>query len=52
MNVVGKKLNPIQTSDGYGDDNHVIANNQSSKVTPEDVLQLKTITDDYLCSSG
>lgn len=52
MSVIGKKLNPIQASGGHGDENTVPANNQTSKITPDDVLRLTTITDDYLCSSG
>lgn len=52
MSVIGKKLTPIQASGGHGDENTAPANNQPSKITPDDVLRLTTITDDYLCSSG
>lgn len=54
MSVIGKKLNPIQASGGHGDENTTTTttNNQPSKITPEDVLRLTKITDDYLCSSG
>lgn len=52
MSVIGKKLNPIQASGGHGDENTTPSNNQSSKITPDDVLRLTTITDDYLCCSG
>lgn len=53
MSVIGKKLNPIQASGGHGDETTTTTNTQPSKiVTPDDVLRLTTITDDYLCSSG
>lgn len=52
MSVIGKKLNPLQASGGHGEENNSTSNNQPSKITPEDVLRLTTITDDYLCSSG
>lgn len=52
MSVIGKKLNPIQASGGHGDENTTTTNSQASKITPDDVLRLTTITDDYLCSSG
>lgn len=52
MSVIGKKLNPIQASGGHGDENTAPANNQPLKITPDDVLRLTTISDDYLCSSG
>lgn len=52
MSVIGKKLNPIQASGGHGDENTTTANSQPSKITPDHVLGLTTITDDYLCSSG
>lgn len=29
-----------------------LLNSQSTKITPDDVLRLTQITDDYLCSSG
>lgn len=29
-----------------------IINSQSTKITPDDVLRLTQISDDYLCSSG
>ncbi|XP_055306847.1 protein unc-119 homolog [Sitodiplosis mosellana] len=56
MSVIGKKLNPIQASGGHSDENTTAnttttTNNQPSKITPDDVLRLTTITDDYLCSS-
>lgn len=47
MSVIGKKLNAIPST--LGDDN----NKQSMKViTPDDVLCLTKIADDYLCSAG
>lgn len=65
MSVIGKKLNPIEASGGHGDDNSTtttatatttpstaIINSQSTKISPDDVLRLAQITDDYLCSSG
>lgn len=65
MSVIGKKLNPIDAS-GHGDENTTtttaagttttpttaIIHSQSTKITPDDVLRLTQITDDYLCSSG
>lgn len=59
--MIGKKLNPIQASGGHSDENSTASatttatstnNHQPSKITPDDVLRLTTITDDYLCSSG
>lgn len=52
MSVIGKKLNPIQSGGGHGDENTSTTNSQPSSVTPDDVLRLTTITEDYLCSSG
>lgn len=67
MSVIGKKLNPIEASGGHGDENTTtttaagttttppstaIIHSQSTKITPDDVLRLTQITDDYLCSSG
>lgn len=52
MSVIGKKLTPIQSSGGHGDENTTTTNSQPSKITPDDVLGLNSITDDYLCSSG
>lgn len=55
MSVIGKKLTPIQASGGGGghsDENTAPTNDQPSKITPDDILRLTTITDDYLCSSG
>lgn len=66
MSVIGKKLNPIESieaSGGHGDENSTTAaatttpstaiiNSQSTKITPDDVLRLTQISDDYLCSSG
>lgn len=52
MSVIGKKLNQIQASGGHGDENSTTANSQPAKITPDHVLGLTTITDDYLCSSG
>lgn len=55
MSVIGKKLNPIQSSGGHGDENTTTTtttNSQPSKITPDYVLGLTAITDDYLCSSG
>lgn len=49
MSVIGKKLNPIQASGGHTTPTN---NDEPSKITPDDILRLTTITDDYLCSSG
>lgn len=49
MSVIGKKLNPIQ-SGGPRESN---ANNQQPQrlqMTPDDVLHLNKIADEYLCS--
>lgn len=52
MSVIGKKLNPIQASGGHGDESTTPDNSQPSKITPDDILRLTSISDDYLCSSG
>lgn len=54
MSLLRKKLNSIQASDGQTicqtDDN----NDQTTKriITPNDVLLLTKIADDYLCNPG
>lgn len=79
MSVVGKQLNPVQSSSastatsagtGATSSNNEVSSNASaataaataaagdakrveeSTVTPEDVLNLSKITDDYLCSAN
>lgn len=52
MSVIGKKLNPIQSSGGnsvsHGDDT---TNNQSIKsIAPDDVLCLSKIAEEYMCN--
>ncbi|KAL9878198.1 protein unc-119 homolog [Glossina fuscipes] len=49
MNVIGKQLNSLQSGNSSSS-----VNNEKSvdlcTITPEDVLRLNTITEDYLCS--
>lgn len=56
MSVVGKKLNPIQANNannvGHGDETPPNDDQEPAKTTPDDVLKLKTIADDYLCRPG
>lgn len=59
MSVIGKKLNPIQSSGannvGHGDDNNQSPTNDQAPpaiVTPDDVLQMKNIADEYFCRPG
>lgn len=55
MSVVGKQLNSIQSS-GHGDDASNKVNdtekNANTCITPDEVLRLTSIADDYLCSAG
>ncbi|XP_031636242.1 protein unc-119 homolog [Contarinia nasturtii] len=52
MSVIGKKLNPIQQASGHSDENAPTTNSsEATKISPDDVLRLTTITDDYLCCS-
>lgn len=53
MSVIGKKLNPIQSSGGHEDDSLATTNDkENSSIEPDDVLRLTTITNDYLCKPG
>lgn len=63
MSVIGKKLNPIQSSGGGGNtgsgndktDEDIANQNQiknSKVITPDDVLGLTKIADEYFCSPG
>lgn len=53
MSVVGKQLNSVQSS-GHGDDvsNKVHNTEKKPTVTPDEVLRLTAISEDYLCSPG
>lgn len=62
MSIIGKKLNPIQSSGGgntesgnENTDDDITNQNQiknSKVITPEDVLSLTKIADEYLCRPG
>lgn len=59
MSVIGKKLNPIQSSGGgnsavsHNNDDDSSGNNQSTQsITPDDVLSLTKIAEEYMCSPG
>lgn len=54
MSIIRKKLNPIQANDGSNnicqtDDN---SGQNTSNITPNDVLLMTKIADDYLCGPG
>lgn len=54
MSVIGKKLNPIQSS-GHSDDTTTARSNNKENlatITPDEVLRLTSIADDYLCRPG
>lgn len=53
MSVVGKQLNAIQ-SGGHGDDasNKVNSTEKQATISPDHVLRLQAISDDYLCAPG
>lgn len=46
MSVIGKKINPIQSGQGPLD----TSASPECIITPDDVLRLNKITDDYLCT--
>lgn len=58
MNVIGKKLNPIQSSGGgnstvgHNNDDGSGNNQSTQSITPDDVLSLSKIADEYMCSPG
>lgn len=59
MSVIGKKLNPIQSSGGgnnavsHNNDDDSSGNKQSTQsITPDDVLSLTKIAEEYMCSPG
>lgn len=51
MSVIGKKLNPIQSSGGH-EESPPNENKENSTIKPDDVLRLTSITPDYLCKPG
>lgn len=51
MSVIGKKLNPIQSSGGH-EESPANENKENSTIKPDDVLRLTSITPDYLCKPG
>lgn len=51
MSVIGKKLNPIQSSGGH-EESLSNENKENSTIKPDDVLRLTSITPDYLCKPG
>lgn len=51
MSVIGKKLNPIQSSGGH-EESPATENKGNSTIKPDDVLRLTSITPDYLCKPG
>lgn len=59
MSVIGKKLNPIQSSGGGG--NSTVSHNNddgssnsqpTQSITPDGVLSLTKIAEEYMCSPG
>lgn len=54
MSVIGKKLNPIQSSGGGGhnEDSSTNDDKENATIKPEEVLRLTSITTDYLCKPG
>lgn len=47
MSVIGKKLNPIQSNLNEDSNNH-----SEKSISPDEVLRLSKIAEDYLCSPG
>lgn len=53
MSVIGKKLNPIQSSTVSHNNDDGNSNSQSTQsISPDDVLSLTKITEEYMCSPG
>lgn len=55
MSVIGKKLNPIQSSGGsvsHSNDDGSSNSQPTQSITPDGVLSLTKIADEYMCSPG